>query len=324
MMEKQDKMRLMKPRSYRMVLAKGFILYLENFRRLFKASWITAIVFALCNGALGTLTAIQLPELTTTLMQQTANDLPFTPELSRFYLTTAGLIFVLTLLSIAAQSLASGTILNKFKEHKETGAISVPTSWLKPSFALTGRTVKGVFMTLGVILVPVLLVVLLVVGLEKLMPETAASHATTFGATCTVLVGCILLLSLPLMYVLMKYILEAPCRFWKMLRSSYVKGLRHWGLIFPVFFISCLITGLIVLVVTLPSQILHLANQQAYMGQLIGDELGMPSYITLLTFFTVTACSLLAFYVSQLSMTHFYYLYGSIEARTQEEQDTEN
>ena len=324
MMDKQDKMRLMKPRSYRMVLAKGFILYLENFRRLFKASWIMALVFALCSGALGTLTAILLPELTTTLMQQTTNDLPFTPELSRFYLTTIGLIVVLTLLSIAAQSLASGTILNKFKEHKETGTISVPASWLKPSFALTGRTVRGSFMTLGVILVPILLVVLLVVGLEKLMPETAANHATTFSATCIVLVCCILLLSLPLMYVLMKYILEVPCRFWKMLCSSYVKGLRLWGLIFPVLFISCLITGLIVLVVTLPSQILHLANQQAYLGLLVGDELGMPSYITVLTFFTVTACSFLGFYVSQLSLTHLYYLYGSIEARTQEEQDIEN
>ena len=69
-MEKNQDLTLMKPRSYRSVLADGYRLYNENFRKLFKASWILAIVYALCCGAFGTLTAIKVPELTLALMQQ--------------------------------------------------------------------------------------------------------------------------------------------------------------------------------------------------------------------------------------------------------------
>jgi hypothetical protein len=323
-MEQQDKMRLMKPRSYRMILVKGFQLYLGNFRRLLKASWLTALIYALFCGALGTVTAIQLPKLTTAIMQQAASELPLTPELSQFYLMTAGAILLLALLSTAALAVASGTLLNKLKEHKETDAISVPEKWLKPSMALTLRTVKGVFMTLGITLLPCLLLALLVGGLERMMPETAANHSITFKVTTLALLAVILLFALPLMHVLMKYVLEPPCRYWSVVRPAYKRGLRHMGLIVPVFFISLLLTSIVGLVVTMPSQILYLANQEAHLGLLIGDELGMPSYITPLTFFTVTACSLLGFYVGQLTLLHCYYLYGSIESRVAEESNTDN
>ena len=62
-MEKQDDLTLMKPRSYRRVLMAGFRLYTSHFRRLFKASWQMALLYSLACGALGTLTAIKIPEL---------------------------------------------------------------------------------------------------------------------------------------------------------------------------------------------------------------------------------------------------------------------
>ena len=61
-MEKQDDMTLLKARSYRKVLATGFRLYTESFRRFFKASWLTALVLAVLFGTLGALALIMHPE----------------------------------------------------------------------------------------------------------------------------------------------------------------------------------------------------------------------------------------------------------------------
>ena len=120
---------------------------------------------------------------------------------------------------------------------------------------------------------------------------------------------------------LMKYIMEAPCGYWRTLAGNYPSAMRHWGLLFLVFFVSLLLVFLVGLVVMLPSHILSFANQQAYQGVLIGDPLGMPSYMTALTFVTVTFCSFIQFYVSQVTMVHNYYVYGSIETREQKRKD---
>ena len=50
----------------------------------------------------------------------------------------------------------------------------------------------------------------------------------------------------------------------------------------------------------------------------MGDPLGMPSYMTALTFVTFTFCSFLNFYVCQTTLVHNYYIYGSIETKEYE------
>ena len=127
------------------------------------------------------------------------------------------------------------------------------------------------------------------------------------------------------MYVLMKYVMEAPCKYWKTLSANLGCGMRHWGSLFLVFFLSMLLVQLIGLVIMLPSHILSYANQQAHLGLLIGDPLGMPSYMSTLTFTTFTLCSFIEFYVSQVMLVHNYYIYGSIDTKEQErEQQKQN
>ena len=123
----------------------------------------------------------------------------------------------------------------------------------------------------------------------------------------------------------MKYVMEAPCKYWKTLSDNFGCGMRHWGSLFLVFFLSMLLVQLIGLVIMLPSHILSYANQQAHLGLLIGDPLGMPSYMTTLTFATFTLCSFIEFYVSQVMLVHNYYIYGSIDTKEQErEQQKQN
>ena len=317
-MEKIHDLTLMKARSYRSVLTDGYRLYNENFRKLFKASWILAIVYALCCGAFGTLTAIKIPELSLALMQQLTTMHGFILDTVKAYALVFFAIIGLLILAIAALSLASATILNKLKEHKDTGTITTPPYWLTTSPAMMGRSLKGVFLTIFVLIIPLLLFIGMVAIAQSVSPQAIQSHLTTLIVAFCIVCIILCIFTLPLMYVLMKYIMEAPCKYWKTLSENYGCGMRHWGSLFLVFFLSSLFVQLIGLVVMLPSHILNYANQQAHQGLLIGDPLGMPSYMATLTFATFTLCSFIEFYVSQVTLVHNYYIYGSIETKEYE------
>lgn len=317
-MEKQHDMTLMKPRSYRGVLLAGFRLYTENFRRLFKASWQMALLYALACGAFGTLSAIKLPEMTTALIQQMTLYQGIFLETLQQYVITFLEIMGLLLVAIATLALASATILNKLKEHKDTGTITTPPHWLSASPQMMGRSLKGLFLTLLVMLLPIVLMVMAIAGAEMISHHFVLNHLITVTVTCCIGLLIIFLLELPLFYVLMKYLMEAPCGYWHTLSNSFGRGMRHWGSLFVVFFVSILLVQIVAVVIMLPAHILNIANQQAQMGVLIGDPLGMPSYMTTLTFITFTFCCFIEFYVSQVMLVHNYYIYGAIESKEQE------
>jgi uncharacterized membrane protein len=89
----------------------------------------------------------------------------------------------------------------------------------------------------------------------------------------------------------------------------------HWGSLFLVYFLTVLFILLSGMIVMLPANILFLANYRAQMGVLIGDPLGMPSYMIPMTFITFVLCSFLYFYVCLPLLINGYYAYGSIEAK---------
>lgn len=130
-MEKKDDLTLMKARSYRSILADGYRLYNGNFRKIFKASWLMTLVYAIVGAAMGTLGYIQMPNLTALVMA----------------------VVVLILLTLTTESLATATIFSKLKEHQDTGTITTPTSWLKLDARLMGRTLKAVVFTLPLFIV---------------------------------------------------------------------------------------------------------------------------------------------------------------------------
>lgn len=310
----------MKARSYRSILADGYRLYNGNFRKLFKCSWQMATVYALCSGAVGTLASIKIPELTLALMQQLSALQGFFVETAKAYALSILGIVGLLVLAIATLSLASATIINKLKEHKETGTITTPPHWLTTTPAMMWRTLKGTFFTGLILSVPLLLFVCLLIVANSLSPQFILRHLSTTVCAFVIATVLVAVFALPVMHVLMKYLMEGPCSYFKTLTANYGRGMRHWGTLFLVFFVSTLLVQLVSLVIMLPSNILSYANQQAHQGLLIGDPLGMPSYMTALTFATFTLCSFIQFYVSQVVLVHNYYIYGSIETKEQERQ----
>ena len=323
-MEKQDDLTLLKPRGYRRVLSAGFRLYTGNFRRLFKASWQMTLLYALSCGTLGTLTAIKIPELSLALQKQLIANHGIMPETLREYLLTLLGIPALMLLALATLALASAPILSKLKEHKETGTITTPPHWLTASPHLMGRSLKGVFLTVLVMLIPFVVFAALLLLTDMIKPQFVVRHWMTTLVALMLYTIVIVQFYLPLYHVVMKYVMEVPCGYWRTLGRNYGVALRHWGMLFLVFFISGLFILLVSLVVMLPANILSFANQQAHNGLLMGDALGMPSYIVPLTFAITTLCSFIHFYISQVILVHNYYVYGSIETHEKERTESQS
>ena len=280
-MDQQTIIALNKVRSYRGILSAGMRLYISAFRRFFKASWLTALVYALINAAVGTLTAIKIPELIVVIQLQLQRYNGIFAESLQSYLVVLAECVVLILAAFIAIALADSTIYALLKDHAATGNIPTPTSWWKPSRRMMWRTLKGALLTL-LVTIPLLIVIPF---------------------------------ALPMWYVKTKYIMEPSTGYWATLKKSYGRGMGHWGALFLVFFLTVLFILLSGMIVMLPAHILFLANYRAQMGVLIGDPLGMPSYIMPMTFITFVLCSFLYFYVCLPMLINGYFAYGSIDAK---------
>ncbi len=311
---------LFKNRTYRGVISKGLGLYFSHFRLFFKASWLMALLYAAVFSALGTLCAIKLPAITAEIMKQTlVQHQLLSMETAWEYLFTGGAIIVLILLYIVVEALTFATVLNKLKEHQDTGKMTVSRRWLAVSTKLMGRTLKGYLFSLFVVLIPVLVIA----GLFMVLLKFVTLAPVTLVTTSLILTVAVILLSFPLIYVAMKYIMNKGGGYFSVLSKSYGTGFRHWGHIFT----TCLIGGLLICVLMslfcMPAIILTQANVVAQEGFLNGDPLGMPDYANLLTIVTFFLTGFVLVYLYIPILPVFYYMYGSIESYEQEKNKLE-
>lgn len=305
---------LYKNRSYRSVISAGFGLYFTQFRLFFKASWIMALIYAAVFAALGTLCAIKLPAITAEIMKQTlVQHQLLTREIAEEYLITGGIFIVLTLLYIVVEAFTFATVLNKLKEHQDTDKMMVPRRWFGVRTKLMGRTLKGYLFSLLVILIPVLAIA----GLIYVLLKYVALAPITLEVTALIATLFIVLLSFPLIYVAMKYILNKGGYF-SVFSKAYGTGLSHWGHIFTTCLIGGIIISILMGIFCLPAIVLTQANVMAQEGFLNGDPLGMPAYANLLTIVTFFLTGFVLVYLYMPLLLVCYYMYGSIERYEQE------
>lgn len=305
---------LYKNRSYRSVISAGFGLYFTQFRLFFKASWIMALIYAAVFAALGTLCAIKLPAITAEIMKQTlVQHQLLARETAEEYLIIGGIFIVLTLLYIVVEAFTFATVLNKLKEHQDTDKMMVPRRWFGVHTKLMGRTLKGYLFSLLVILIPVLAIA----GLIYVLLKYVALAPITLEVTALIATLFIVLLSFPLIYVAMKYILNKGGYF-SVFSKAYGTGLSHWGHIFTTCLIGGIIISILMGIFCLPAIVLTQANVMAQEGFLNGDPLGMPDYANLLTIVTFFLTGFVLVYLYMPLLLVCYYMYGSIERYEQE------
>lgn len=288
-MEKDQDSILMKDRSGRACISAGYRLYMSNFRRIFRYSWVAAVIFALTVSIGGTIMILR-------------------PTLALFSL----------LLIIIVEALFASYGFSVLKQHQQTGAISYAPRWFNLDVHIFVRTLKA-WLNLIVIYI-------VVVGIVAGISVLAAKYLSTYTAIAFIcLMGLLaFVILLPLAYTNMRYVLTDGVGYWKNLRERYGIGFHRWGFIFLVVFVTTLLISVFSLFTSLPAVILTIANQTATIGYLTGDPLGMPSYIGWLAAVVFLLIGFIQAYVMLSFLFPIYYMYGSIDAHESERKEFNN
>jgi hypothetical protein len=285
-MENQKDDILMKPRSSRACIGAGYRLYTGNFKRIFRYSWVAALVYAMVCSAGGTLMILR----------------------PQAVLITIGIILV-------AEALFVSYGFAVLKQHQTSVSISLSTKWFNIDTHIFTRTLKawlyvaGIFLEVGI-----------VVGGIGLGAVKMLSPYTALGCigVASIIAACLLL---PMMYVVPRYILNDGVGFWSQLKVGYPVGLRRWGFIFTVIFVVTLVLMGLQLITSLPASILTLANMSSARSMMMGDPSGMPSYIGWLAAATFLLIGFIQAYVQLSALFPTYYMYGSIDVQEQERKE---
>lgn len=130
------------------------------------------------------------------------------------------------------------------------------------------------------------------------------------------------LLSLPFLYISVRYLVDEKAHFWHGLSSTYSTGLRRMGFIFLTAFITSLLISVISLLLMLPMTILLFANAFSTIGVMTGDPSGMPSYFLILLGVTILITFFIMWFVWIFGFLVYYFMYGSIEKQREERRTT--
>lgn len=275
---------LLKDRSSRACISTGYRLYMSNFKRIFRASWLAAIVFAALVSIGGTMMILR-PQLALIV-------LPATIIIDALF-TTYG--------------------FSVLKQHQETGTIGCTAHWYSFNTHIFARTLKS-----WLYMIVISLVIGSLIGFMSIILIGKLSFYTAIGTIALATLLAFVLI-LPLTYTNMRYILTDGTGYWSNFFGHYGKGMHRWGFIFLVVFMTTLIGWVCYLFTSLPAIILSLAGNEANMGVMYGDPNNLPSYIGWLSALVFLLIGFIQAYVMLSFLFPIYYMYGSIEAHELEE-----
>jgi len=282
-MEKDKEDILLKDRSSRACISAGYRLYMSNFKRIFRASWLAALVFAALVSVGGTMMILR-PQLAIIAM-------PITIIIDALFVTYG---------------------FSVLKQHQDTGAIGWTAHWYSLDSRIFVRT-----LTAWLWMLVISLIVGCLIGFVSIMLANYLSAYTALAAIAVIALLAFVLI-LPLTYTNMRYVLAEKTGYWSNLFGHYGKGMRRWGFIFLVVFMTTLIGWVCYVFTSFPAIILSLAGNEANQGFMYGDPYNMPSYIGWLSALVFLLIGFIQAYVMLSFLFPMYYMYGSIEAHEQE------
>jgi hypothetical protein len=314
-MEKYKETIVMKSRSAAAAIKAGFRLYAEKFKAVFNHTWVAALIYAIVAGVGNTFLVMEYPKMMVQLMLIQRNPAAGMPD--GMLANLLGLLIV-AVLTVVATILVSSLGFKLLREHLSTGTITLPKIMnFQLDRHLFWRTFKAYF-GLGVVVALLIIVISAASG-------AAVAWASTVGLGIAIIMALLgILLSFPLYYVFMQYMLKDEKKFWSTLKQSYSTGMRHYGYVFTIALTDIVISAAAYFVTALPSFILMTANMQAQMGALSGDKVAMPSFMTALTLVVFVIAQFLAAYILLSILFPLYYMWGSIETMEEDKKDALN
>ncbi len=126
----------------------------------------------------------------------------------------------------------------------------------------------------------------------------------------------IMAFTLPFICVFIDYFLKTKNSFLGIPFKVYKQGLKYWGRLFVLKLISCLVTILLFL----PMTMIVLAHAFSIYGvNFLSDSSGLPQGFIFLQFFTLTISWFIFMYVSAFFIFFIYALYSKIKLREEDE-----
>lgn len=312
-METSTESTAMKSNSTVASIKLGYLLFAGNFKKIFKASWLFALLFGLVCAVIGPILSIEMPAILTQAMANPASAM----SLGKIYTGLLAVCLLLFIVGGVIEMVFYSSGFSQLKGHINSGTIERPARWLSIDKPMAWRTVKGLLASLLVVAVTTALLTLLyIIGVKAsvIKPDAIAGKAV-WGI---VAIAVALIVYIPVVFITMKYILDDTTRYWRLFFSAYKTALRHFGYIFVMAFFVGVVFVVATYVLQLPAVILVTANYQANLGVVFGDPLGMPSYIVPLTAAVFFISGFMQAYIRMSALFPFYYMYGSIETQEKE------
>jgi hypothetical protein len=317
---------LLHPRSMAAVIRDGYRLYMGSFKKLFRSSWIVAIVYAIAF-------ALLMGHVVNNVVPMQAVIRAFGPEAvvaDPSYASTSLMSLLTSLFFVVAALLLAAQGIHAFCEHQQTNTISRPAHWYGrfclPSF------VRLLPVTLWLAVLSVIISAVFSAVVYGILALGVVGNVwKSIASFCLLALLAIIVMALlvPLAYTVMRKLLVPSSQgggsklppLSSLLFppvKGYGRGLRHWGLLFATLFVVYIFTALLTLVCELPAVIIIVANTEAYAGLALGDPLGMPENIVPMTYCVFTLAGFIQAYVHLSTLFPLYYAYGSIEQQEAE------
>ena len=260
-------------------LKAGYKLYMDNFMKLLKRSWVTALIYALTVGAYTTAYANNLGFIATCIL-----SLPY-------------FIMVIAMMSQGYSIL---------KEHQETGNIQSSKRWF-------GGFEFKLFTRLLIFLLAMIPLFLTSTVIICAMAWLTMPLGKTLGIlTCLTTATIISLFILPLCYGEYKYVLNKETKISAVFGKYYKKGIGHFPIIFGTLFLSSICIAIITTFLQLPQIILMISNTLALQNMMTGDIVIMPDYMVWLEPFVFSISGFIQGYLHLFMLYPLYYVYISI------------
>ncbi len=286
-------------RSVGAVIRDGYLLYMDQFRRIFRGTWLVALCYALISGVASSMMVTTISQI---FFLRSLGMSPWSP--------VAILIGTIVVMSLAVCLLyASGFSL--LHSHLTEDAIPTEIRWF--GFMKRKTTIRTFMAWLCLMLIwtfAILLTGMLFHFMQQYL-STVAFYVLT-GLTMLVLV-----LATPLPMMMMVHYILSDSKY----PFAQKLPLRHWGNTILVALVVFIITQALAFVTELPTNILTIANLQSQMGSLKGDPLGMPDYITWVNIIAFSLAGFIKAYVLLSVIFPLYYLNGSIAAQEKEREE---
>lgn len=310
-MENQKDDILLKDRSSRTCIGAGYRLFTGNFKKIFRYTWFTAVIYGIVNGIYTSYFVTEYPKM---LLAMKTGQL-LVPENTGHTV----LMSLSTLLMLLATVWLYSHMSSLLYQHRTEGVITVSARLFQIHFDW-----RAILRVLAWALVCFVLSLIISALLGGVAYYAITKQSLTLFGFAGLLGLAVLLLMVPLCYPAMHYLTTRDTKLFKILGSDYVAGLRHWGMLFAVAFVTVILSSVILTLTTLPAIILSIANIKAQTGVIMGDPLGMPDYIGKLTLLVFTLAGFIQAYVILSIFFPAYYAAGSIETQEQERNEKKN